>query len=126
MDMQALTDVRDELEAILIKSGYCDNAPFSWVTLSIRYGLKDETKPHYQTINKKYGDLPFAIEVPIEKMQDASLEELKHLFRSAALRALIHAGEKYSRPVDVLKAINLVRGVTNSRRETDEDRLRDC
>ena len=69
--MEALTAVRDELEAVLIESGYCEGAPFSWVTLSIRYGLKEESEPHYQAINKKYGDLPLAIEVPIEKMQCA-------------------------------------------------------
>lgn len=102
-DVQALSAVRDELEAVLIESGYCENAPFSWVTISIRFGLKEEEKPHYQAINKKYGDLPLAIEIPTEEMQGASLDELKQLFRRAALRALIHAGEKHSRPVDELK-----------------------
>lgn len=104
-DMEALTAVRDELDAVLKKSSYCENTPFSWVTLSIRYGLKEESKPHYQAINKKYGDLPLAIEVPTEEMEGASLDELKQLFRRAALRALIHAGEKHGRPVDELKAM---------------------
>ena len=105
MDMEALTAVRDELEAVLIESGYCEGAPFSWVTLSIRYGLKEESEPHYQAINKKYGDLPLAIEVPIEKMQCAPLDELKQFFRRAALRALIHAGEKHGSPIGPLKAM---------------------
>lgn len=106
MDMEALQAVRNELEAVLIQTGYCEGAPFSWVTLSIRYGLKEENKPHYQAINKKYGDLPLAIEIRTEEMQEASLDELKRLFRDAALRSLIHAGEKYGRPVETLKAMN--------------------
>lgn len=106
MDMEALTVVRDELEAVLIETGYCEGAPFSWVTLSIRYGLKEESKPHYQAINKKYGDLPLAIEVSTEDMQGASLDALKKLFRGAALRALIHAGEKHGRPVEALKSMS--------------------
>jgi hypothetical protein len=104
-DVQALSAVRDELEVVLIESGYCEDAPFSWVTISIRFGLKEESEPHYQAINKKYGDLPLAIEVPTEKMQGASLDELKRIFKDAALRALIHAGEKHGRPVSELKSM---------------------
>jgi len=102
-DIQALSVVRDELEAVLIRSGYCEDAPFSWVTISIRFGLKEEENPHYESINKKYGDLPMAIEVRTEEMQGASLDKLKHIFRRAALRALIHAGERYGRPVGELR-----------------------
>lgn len=93
------------MEAVLIDSDFFGSAPFSWITLSIRYGLKDDSEPQYQAINKKYGDLPLAIEVSTEKMQGASLDELKRIFKDAALRALIHAGEKHGRPVGALKAI---------------------
>lgn len=89
----------------MIDSGYLHDAPFSWVTLAIRYGLKNEENPHYMRINKKYGDLPLAIEVDVHEMIGASLEELHRIFRSASLRALIHAGEKYGRPVAALKAL---------------------
>jgi hypothetical protein len=104
----ALSAVRDELEPILIDTGFCDEAPFSWVTISIRYGLKEESKPHYQAINKRYGDLPLAIEIPTDKMQGATFDDLKRIFKDASLRALIHAGEKYGRPVEVLKSIVVV------------------
>jgi Immunity protein 39 len=107
-DVQALSAVRDELEAVLIASGYCEGAPFSWVTISIRFGLKEEIEPHYQAINKKYGDLPLAIEISTESMRGASSGELRRIFRDAALRALIHAGARHGRPVDALKAMVLV------------------
>ncbi len=83
-------------------SGYLDDAPFEWVTLALRYGLKNEEKPHYQRINKKYGDLPLGIEVDIRevlKADEAGPEELKRLFMIASLKALIDAGKKYNLPV---------------------------
>jgi hypothetical protein len=103
-DIQALSAVRDEVEILLINTGYCEGAPFSWVTISIRFGLKDESVPHYKSINKKYGDLPLAIEVKTDKLLGASLDNLKRIFRDAALRALIHAGEKHGRPVELLRS----------------------
>ena len=104
-DVAALSAVRDELEGILVSSGYCEDAPFSWVTISIRFGLKDEEEPHYQAISERYGDLPLAIEVSTEAIRGAGVEQLRRVFRTAALRALIHAGEKYGRPVGQLKAL---------------------
>ena len=101
----ALCLVRDELEPILISSGYCEDAPFSWVTIAIRYGSQSADIPRYQAINKKYGDLPLSIEVSSEDIQGATLDGITILFRGAALRSLIHAGEKYDRPVDALKSL---------------------
>ena len=101
--LEAFAAVEAELEPILEASGYLKDAPFSWVTLAIRYGLKNEDRPHYNRINKKYGDLPLSIEVDVHEMLGASLDELRIVFRRATLRALIHAGEKYHRPIDALR-----------------------
>ena len=102
-DTKALTAVRDELEQLLIESGYLTNAPFSWVTVAVRYGLKDETVPHYEKINQKYGDLPLAIEVDTNRLVGASFDDLVKTFRVAVLRALIPAATKYQRPVEKLR-----------------------
>jgi hypothetical protein len=102
-DFEAFDAVRAELEPILVASDYLKDAPFSWITPMIRYGLKNEEKPHYGRISKKYGDLPLSIEVDVNEMLGASMDELRIVFRRATLRALIHAGEKYRRPVDALR-----------------------
>lgn len=102
-DVEVLTAVRDEIENVMIESGFCVGAQFSWVTLSIRFGVKDDEAPRFQKINKKFGDLPLAIEISTEHLAGKSFEELKQIFRSAALTALIVAGEKYLRPVAALK-----------------------
>ena len=102
-DTQAALSVRDELEKVMIDSGYLTGAPFSWVGLSVRYGLVDEKEPHYQGIDKKDGELALAIEIDIQGKRYASLEEMTNIFKRATLIALIHAGKKYDRPVKALE-----------------------
>ena len=102
-DFEAFAAVRAELEPILVASDYLKDAPFSWVTLVMRYGLKNEEHPHYGRISKKYGDLPLSIEVDVHEMLGASMDELRIVFRRTTLRALIHAGEKYRRAFDALR-----------------------
>ncbi|MGE3165388.1 MAG: Imm39 family immunity protein [Planctomycetota bacterium] len=104
-DVAALTAVRDELEAHLVAADFFDGAPFSWITISIRFGLKDEEEPHFQPINKKYGDLPLSIEIASAAIANASFDALKSQFRLAALRALLAAASRYSRPDEVLKVL---------------------
>lgn len=104
-DAKALTEVRDEIEKVMVESGYLEEAPFSWVTIAVRYGLKDDSEPEFQKINKEYGDLPLSIEVDTNKLTGASLEELKGIFRLSVLKALISAGIKYQRPIEKLEAL---------------------
>jgi hypothetical protein len=105
-DFEAFAAVRAELEPILVAPDYLKDAPFSWVTLVMRYGLKNEENPHYGRISRKYGDLPLSIEVDVHEMLGASMDELRIVFGRATLRALTHAGEKYRRPVDALRDLD--------------------
>ena len=95
--------VRDDLESIMIDSGYLNGAPFEWVTISLRYGLKNENEPHYEPINKHYGDLPLAIELDTNELRGADRDEMRCLFTIATLKALIHAGKKYDLQTKRLK-----------------------
>ena len=100
---KALDIVRDRLEQLIIESGFLVEASFSWVTISIRYGLKNDEVPHYGKISKRYGDLPLSIEVDTHELIGATLEDLTKKFKITALKALIHAGKKYDRPTEVLE-----------------------
>jgi hypothetical protein len=101
----AMDQVRDELEQIIIRSDYLGHAPFKWVGLIIREGLVDEVEPHYERINKKHGDLPIAIEIDTHRLLGASSEEMRSIYRKAAIIALIHAGDKYNLSTDHLKSL---------------------
>ena len=102
LNIRALSEVRDDIEKLLADSGYLENAPFHWVTIALRYGLKNDDVPGYQKIDTEFGDLPLSIEIDSNELRGASPEELKAMFSTAVLKALIHAGEKYNRPDNAL------------------------
>ena len=101
----AANRVRDELEQEMIQRDYLENAPFSWIGLSIRYGLVDEAEPHYDSIDPADGELPLAIEIDIQRLLDATEDEMAAVYRRATLIALIHVGNKYGLNVDRMKEL---------------------
>ncbi|MBY0273473.1 MAG: immunity protein 39 [Alphaproteobacteria bacterium] len=97
--------VQDEIEKLIVESHFLDSAPFKWVGLIYRYGLKNKLKPEYQRINKKYGDLPIAVELDTRVLQWAdqnNLQLFKDIFIIAALEALLDVGQKYNLPTDLI------------------------
>lgn len=104
-DSQALTAVRDEIEAVLDQEKFLDGAPFSWITVAVRYGLIDADEPTYRSVNKKHGDLPLSIEVDTNRLIGSDLAALKDVFRKAVVLALVHAGKRYGRPTARLEAM---------------------
>lgn len=97
--------VNDSLEAVLSSSKFLENAPFLWIGLSIRLGLKDAEKPIYQGINKTHGDLSMAIEIDTHRLISADLPTIEGILKNATLTALIHAGKKYKLPTQELEAL---------------------
>ena len=95
-----------EIERFMDNSQFLKNAPFLWVSLSYRYGIKNNLKILFQGINKKYGDLDIALELDMEILKWAdknNLDLLRDIFMIAALEALIQVGEKYKLPSRVFK-----------------------
>ncbi|HZF41805.1 MAG TPA: Imm39 family immunity protein [Sphingomonadaceae bacterium] len=101
----AANRVRDELEREIVEARFLEGAPFKWVGLIIRYGLVDETEPHYDRINHEHGDLPLAIEIDTHRLLDVSEDEMASVYRRATLTALIHAGKKFELPVHRLQGL---------------------
>ena len=102
---QAAPIVRDELEREMIESGYLEGAPFRWVGVVIRYGLKYEAQPHINGIDKTHGDLDLAIEIDTHDLLDADLDGVVAMFRKATLTALVGAGEKYGLKVERMRKL---------------------
>ncbi|MCP4679875.1 MAG: immunity protein 39 [Deltaproteobacteria bacterium] len=103
-DIEVGTTVRDDLEEVMLECGFLEDAPFEWVTISLRYGLKNENEPHYEPINKEYGDLPLAIELDTSELVGCRREEMQEAFEVAALKALVHAGRKFNLEHSALEA----------------------
>ena len=101
----AMTQVCDELEAVLIRAGWFPAAPFRWVGLIIRYGLNTESEPHYQRISKTHGDLPIAIEVDTNHILDIHTEpaRLKEFFKRVTIDCLLSVARRYDLPTEALE-----------------------
>ena len=95
-----MSEVRDEIESILIKCSWFDSAPFKWVGLIIRYGLACDAVPSFERINKRYGDLPISIEVNVKDIYQIHNDKklLSNYFKQITLLSLIAVAERYSLP----------------------------
>jgi hypothetical protein len=92
---KAMSAIRDELESILKNSRFCEGQGFSWITIAVRFGLKDDAEPRFGKVNRKYGDLPLSIEIDSHRLEGRQLDQLIPILRTAVLLALIHVGKKY-------------------------------
>jgi hypothetical protein len=92
------TEVMDELEPIIVDTGFLRDAPFEWISLVFRYGLKNDEAPTYEHIDERYHDLPLVMELDTRELQHASKDELKRIFMRAALKTLVHVGGRYHLP----------------------------
>jgi hypothetical protein len=96
--------VRDDIEQRLIELDFLADAPFKWVGLVIRYGLRNETRPQYERINKTHGDLPIAIELDARELKEMSAEVLSKTFTVATLEALLDVARQFDCPAQPLRA----------------------
>ena len=101
----AMVRVCDELEPVLIASDWFPAAPFRRVGLILRYGLKTESEPHYQRINKTHGDLPIAVEVDTNHLLDIHTdpERLKVFFKRVTINCLLSVARRYDLPTEALE-----------------------
>ena len=49
----AFEEARDYVEEVLISFDWLRDAPFKWVGIIVRYGLKNDDFPTFQNVNKK-------------------------------------------------------------------------
>lgn len=101
-----LAEVRDELELLMVNTRYLEHAPFSWVTVALRFGLKDDAKPKISRVNAKFGDLPLAIEIDVAALQGESLAKYRVAYRRAAARALLGAATSYKLSQESIQALS--------------------
>jgi hypothetical protein len=88
---------------MLVQGNFFETAPFSWISVVIRFGLKDDFAPQYRAISRKYGDLPISIEIDSHKLLAADQKTLTRLFRGGVLSALLHVATKYDLPKAALQ-----------------------
>ena len=88
----------DYYQDLLISSGYFSDPRFTWVGMTIRYGLKNDRKTEFQGIDKRYECIDLAKELDMRILLTADendVEVLMDFFKIASLDSLIEAGLKY-------------------------------
>lgn len=106
-DGKVMRQIKEDNLQFFNSSGYFDNAPFLWIGMTIRYGLKnDRTTDFDGRISKKYGDISLAKELDMRVLTTADEHDvsmLKDFFEIAALDAMIDAGKKYKLNTEALE-----------------------
>lgn len=93
----------NDIERIIINSNFLDGAPFEWIGIIQRYGIKNDLKVEFQRIDKKYGELPIAFELDMDILKWAdqnNLDLLYDIFMISGLEATIQVGQKYHLPIE--------------------------
>lgn len=104
-DMGFWKEIKPEIDNLLRENNVFKKAPFLWVGLNYRYGIKNDLKLEFQRINKKYGDLGVALELDMNILKWAdenNLTLLKDIFMIAALEALLQVCDKYKLPKEAI------------------------
>lgn len=97
---------KETLDLILKESDTFKTAPFLWVAITYRYGIKNDLKFEFKRINKKYGDLGVALELDMDVLMWAdknNLDLLHDIFMIAALEALLQVCKKYKLPSEAIE-----------------------
>ena len=95
-DGMAMVRVCDSLEPAMVS--WLSAAPFDTVSLIVRYGTNTTDDVEIGRINRRYSELPVAVQVALSELQAAQSDEasLDSVFRHHALRALREVGIRYS------------------------------
>jgi hypothetical protein len=98
---------QESIELLIEKGNFLVGAPFLWISMSYRYGTKNDLKIKFQGINKKYGDLDIALELNMEILKWAdqnNLDLLRDIYMISALEAVTQVGHKYKLPTNIFES----------------------
>ena len=99
-DLKTMKVLKEEYyQDLLISSGYFSDPRFTWVGMTIRYGLINDRCTEFQGISKKYECIDLAKQLDVRVLSTADeydVDMLMDFFKIASLDSLIEAGIKYN------------------------------
>jgi hypothetical protein len=78
----------------LVDSGFLRGAPFSWIHLIIQVG-ELSGPPTIRKANRRFGDLPVSIAIPMERLRGLSSKETCRVLAEGTSACLKAVGAKY-------------------------------
>ena len=98
-----MVEICDELEPLLESALFTDTAPFQTISLIIRYGESAAPTPVIGRLDRYNKELQVSVQLSMEDLKKADAAAVKAQFMEAAVRALVHAGERYDLPNELLQ-----------------------
>lgn len=92
----------DTLRPVLDEQGFFQNAPFSWVGISVLYGVGTELGPVFVGQSKKTGIIEYRMVLDAQKLYRLSIDELNAVVLSCAVFVLLHLAKKHHLPAERL------------------------
>lgn len=93
---KAMVLLAKELNPVLQEEGYLVGAPFALMNVIFRYGSKFDPEPDCESISQSDRELPFAVEVDMDKLANAPVEVVWRAFAEVLLAALIRIAGRYN------------------------------
>lgn len=89
--------VRDDVESALIECKYFDEAPFSWISIILKLGIKDESAPIYEGISND-GCLNLSLELNFSEAKLYTLDMMIDKIKNCVLISVLDASRVYRLP----------------------------
>lgn len=94
--------IRGDINSRLLECGWPNGAPFTIVSLILRFGVESTDSIEFQPIYEKLGQmvLPIAIQLSMSEIVAAqhSAEQIERVLRTPIVRAVNAVAEKYGLP----------------------------
>lgn len=101
-----MVEITTEINPFLVNDGFLATAPFKLLNGIIRFGSEFDPYAQVGPINKRHGELPFAVEVAMLPLRRATKEVVKAEFLRALIPSLFAIAEKYDLPTNGLTAFS--------------------
>ncbi|WP_087723661.1 Imm39 family immunity protein [Pandoraea sp. PE-S2T-3] len=102
---QIVLAVRDEIDAAMKRNGFLINAPFTTVSLIIRYADKDDMRTEIGKVNRENGVIPIAVQVNVGCLSAMDAAELQNAFRKLLIEVLCDLAANFDLPYAFLDAM---------------------
>lgn len=97
---KAMISLAMEINPYLREGKFLDGAPFTLINLIFRYGDKYSELAEIEDIDSVHGELPVAVEVPMDELRVASVETVRAAFASVLIPALRLIAQNFNLPSD--------------------------
>jgi hypothetical protein len=104
-DGKAMLSICNELEPYFKSHRLLHGAPFSCISLILRYGTTTSERPEIGKIDERHSELHVAYELPINDLRLLDYDKLRARLREATIESLVAIARKFGLPVEIWEGL---------------------